>query len=74
MSAYNKLFAAIISTILIRLFLQWTGLDVVALGVGDQVRDLVSGLIDIAAAAVTGFFVWLVPNVRKEIDRLEERL
>lgn len=74
MTAYNKLIAALVSVFLMRLLLQWTGLDAAALGVGDQFRDLVSLGVDAVAAAVTGFFVWLVPNIKRGVNELERRL
>lgn len=63
MTAYNKLFAAIVSTLLMRWILQYFGLDVSALGVGDDFRAAVSLTIDALTAGVTGFFVWLIPNI-----------
>lgn len=74
MTAYNKALAAVISVVIVRLILQWSGFDLVALGVADQFRDLVSYGIDAVAAAITGFFVWLVPNVKKEVAKIEGKL
>lgn len=62
MSAYNKLFAAIITTLLTRWMLRYFGLDVEAMGVGPDLQMLVSLGIDTGVAAVNGFFVWLLPN------------
>lgn len=68
MTAHNKLFAAIISALLVRWFLRWTGIDISAIGAEEDLRMLVSVLIDITAAGISGFFVWLVPNVKKALD------
>jgi hypothetical protein len=62
MTAYNKLFAAILSTLLTRWLLQYLGLDVQAMGVGPEFQMLISLGIDAAVAGVNGFFVWLLPN------------
>lgn len=64
MSAYNKLFAAIGSTLITRWTMQYFGLDLAAIGVSEDLRQTVSLAIDATAAGVTGFFVWLVPNIR----------
>ena len=66
MTAYNKLLAAILSTLLMRWALQWFGFDATALGVDEDIRMLVSLGLDLAVAAVNGFFVWLIPNVKKQ--------
>lgn len=66
--SYNKLFAAVISALLVRWFLHWTGVDISAIGVEEDLRLIVSLGIDFAAAAVSGFFVWLVPNVKRAIE------
>jgi hypothetical protein len=68
MMAYNKLIAAIVSALLVRWFLQWSGIDITAIGVEEDLRLLVSVAIDFAAAGVSGFFVWLVPNIKKALD------
>lgn len=67
MTAYNKLFAAIASTLLMRWLLQWTGFDAVGLGVDMEIRELVSLGMDLAVAGVNGFFVWLIPNIQKRL-------
>lgn len=66
MSAYNKLFAAILSTLLTRWILKWTGLDVAKLGVASDLQMLVTLGIDAATAGVVGFFVWLLPNKQRQ--------
>jgi hypothetical protein len=68
MTAYNKRFAAIISTLLMRWALQWFGFDATALGVDEDIRMLVSLGLDAAVAGVNGFFVWLIPNISKQFD------
>lgn len=55
MSAYNKLFAAIITTLLTRWMLRYFGLDVEAMGVGPDLQMLVPLGIDTGVAAVNGF-------------------
>lgn len=62
MSAYNKLFAAILSTILMRLAMRYFDFDAVAFGVDEEIRALVSLAMDALVAGLNGFFVWLVPN------------
>lgn len=62
MTAYNKLFAAILSTLLSRWLFSYFGLDLEAMGVAPDFHTLVSLGIDAAFAGVNGFFVWLLPN------------
>jgi len=62
MSAYNKLFAAIFSTLLSRWLFSYFGLDVEAMGVAPDLQSLVQLSIDAGFAGVNGFFVWLLPN------------
>ncbi|HET6406788.1 MAG TPA: hypothetical protein VFG14_02820 [Chthoniobacteraceae bacterium] len=62
MTAYNKLFAAIISTLLSRWLFSYFGLDLVEMGVAPDLQSLVSLGVDAAFAGVNGFFVWLLPN------------
>lgn len=62
MSAYNKLFAAVLSTLLMRWAMQYLGFDAVGLGVDEEVRALVALSLDALVAGINGFFVWLVPN------------
>ena len=62
MTAYNKLFAAILSTLAIRWFLTLTGINVTELGVDTEFRALVTLGFDAAVAGLNGFFVWLIPN------------
>lgn len=64
MSNYNKFFVSIASVLLMRWLLRWAGLDISALGVEDDFRMFVQVGIDAVTAGVTGFFVWLVPNVK----------
>lgn len=59
---YNKLIAAIVSTLLMRWVLKWADVDIDGLGVSDDFRTVVSLGIDAAAAAVNGLFVWWLPN------------
>ena len=63
--AYNKFFAAIGSVIVTRWALQSFQIDVNALGISDDLRGIVSLAIDGFAAGVSGFFVWLIPNIKK---------
>lgn len=63
---YNKLFAAIISTLLSRWLFAYFGLDIEAMGVAPDLQALVSLGIDAAFAGVNGFFVWLLPNKKPE--------
>lgn len=67
MLEYNKLIAAFVSVIAMRLLLRWTGIDVNALGVGTEFQAAVALGVDAAVAAVTGFLVWWVPNVRARL-------
>lgn len=60
---YSKPIAAIVSILLTRWLIKWAGLD----GVESEVSTIVALLVDAMAAAVTGFFVWLVPNVKKRV-------
>lgn len=62
MSAYNKLFAAIIATLVSRWLLRYCGVSVQELGVSADLQDLVSLLIDSSVAVFNGFWVWLLPN------------
>lgn len=64
MSDYNKLFAAILSTLLARWLLQFFGVDATALGVASDLQEFAGWGINAAAAAFAGFWVWLVPNGR----------
>lgn len=66
MTAYNKLFAAIITTLACRWALQHFGFDAGALGVDEDIRSLVALGLDALVAGVNGFFVWLVPNKTSE--------
>lgn len=68
LTSYNKLIAAIVSALLVRWFLKWSGIDISAIGVEEDLRMLVSVAIDVVAAGVSGFFVWLVPNIKKALD------
>lgn len=61
-AVYNKLFAAIGSTLIMRWLMQALGVDVNALGVGADLQQAVSLALDMAYAGVSGFFVWLIPN------------
>ena len=70
MTAYSKLIAAVLSVLLMRWLLRATGIDVAALGVESEFRLLLELGIDLAAAGVSGFFVWLVPNVRARWNAL----
>lgn len=65
MAAYNKLFAAIVSVLVTRWVLRYFGVDINEFGVGEDLRLAVTVGIDAAAAAVSGFFVWLIPNVKR---------
>lgn len=67
MAAYNKLFAAIISTLLCRWMLQYLGIDAEALGVTADMQALVSLGIDAVVAGVNGFWVWLIPNIKARV-------
>ncbi|CAM5389076.1 hypothetical protein ATER59S_01871 [Aquamicrobium terrae] len=62
MSAYNKLFAAVISTLISRWLLQHLGLDVADLGFAPEIQSAVSLTVDAGVAAFNGFWVWLLPN------------
>lgn len=62
MTAYSKLFAAIISTLLSRWLFSYFGLDLIEMGVAPDLQSLVSLGVDAAFAGVNGFFVWLLPN------------
>ena len=62
MSAYNKLFAAIVSTLISRWMLQYLGIDAESLGVAPDLQMLVALLIDGGVAGFNGFWVWLLPN------------
>jgi hypothetical protein len=62
---YNKLIAAFVSVIATRIILKWTGVDVSTLGVDLEWQMLWALVVDLVAASVTGFCVWLVPNVKK---------
>lgn len=77
MFAYNKLLAAILSTLVMRWTLRWLGIDMTELGVGDDFRSLVELALDASIAALNGFFVWLVPNVemrwREAVAWVKER-
>lgn len=65
MTAYNKLFAAIFSTLLTRWLLDAYQIDAVSLGISTDLQALVSLAIDSGAAAFNGFWVWLLPNTSK---------
>lgn len=65
MSAYNKLFAAIISTLISRWMLAYLGFDADAIGAGEDLRLAVTLSIDAGIAAFNGFWVWLLPNKDK---------
>lgn len=62
MNAYNKLFAAILSTLLSRWMLAYLGLDAETLGVAPELQAVVTLTIDGVVAAFNGFWVWLLPN------------
>lgn len=64
MFEYNKLIAAVVSVIAMRLLLRWTGIDVNALGVGTEFQALIALAVDAVVASVTGFLVWYIPNVK----------
>lgn len=58
---YSKLVGAIVGALAARWLLQWTGIDVAALGVGPEFQALVSLGVDALAAAVTGAVVYWFP-------------
>ena len=62
MTVYNKLVAAIGSTLVSRWLLQYLGIDAASIGVQPELQMAVSLAIDAAVAGVKGFFVWLLPN------------
>jgi hypothetical protein len=62
MSNYNKLFAAILSTLVSRWLLDYLNVDAAALGVQADLQMAVSLAIDAAVAGFNGFWVWLLPN------------
>ena len=70
MTAYSKLIAAVLSVLVMRWFLRWSGIDLAQIGVEGEVGAIVSLLVDSVAAGVTGFFVWLVPNVKMKLSAL----
>lgn len=73
MLEYNKLIVAFASIIATRLILRWTGIDVNTLGIDTEFRELIALGVDATVAAVTGFLVWWVPNVRARLrDRLAQ--
>ena len=67
MLAYNKLIVAVVSVLLTRALLRWTGIDIASLGVETEFHAVVTALVDVAVAGVTGFMVWWVPNVQKRL-------
>lgn len=67
MSAYNKLIAAVLSVLATRWFMRVSGVDLDAAGVGEDLRLAIMLSLDACAAAVSGFFVWLIPNVKKTV-------
>lgn len=73
MTSYSKLIAAVATVLLMRWVLRWTGLDVAELGVQEDFQAVVYLAVDASAAAVSGFFVWLVPNVRMKLRDLWRR-
>jgi hypothetical protein len=73
MTSYSKLLAAVVTVLLMRWVLRWTGLDVAELGVQEDFQAVVYLAVDAVAAAVSGFFVWLVPNVRMKLRDLWRR-
>ena len=66
MTTYNKLFAAILSSLVSRWLLQYAGIDAQSLGVAPELQMLVSLGIDSAVAGFNGFWVWLLPNKVKK--------
>jgi hypothetical protein len=73
MTSYSKLLAAVVTVLLMRWVLRWTGLDVAELGVQEDFQAVVYLAVDAVAAGVSGFFVWLVPNVRMKLRDLWRR-
>lgn len=65
MTVYNKLFAAIGSTLVSRWLLDYLNVDAAALGVQADLQMAVSLGIDAGVAAFNGFWVWLLPNKAK---------
>lgn len=65
MTAYNKLAAAILSTLASRWLLAYLNIDAAALGVQADLQTAVSLGIDAGVAAFNGFWVWLLPNKAK---------
>lgn len=62
MSAYTKLFAAVVSTLLMRWIARYLGFDPASMGLEGELVMLVDLTIDAAFAAFNGFWVWLLPN------------
>lgn len=60
MGAYSKMIAAILSVIVGQMLLKW-GLNISALGIGDEVSGLIEGGIQALTSAV---FVYLAPRNR----------
>ena len=73
MTTYSKLIAAVLSVLVTRWFLRWSGIDLASLGVDAEVGAIVALAVDTVAAVVTGFFVWLVPNVKQKWKALKDR-
>lgn len=65
MTAYNKLFAAILSTLISRWLLEYLNIDAASLGVATDLQMVASLAIDAAVAGFNGFWVWLLPNKAK---------
>lgn len=70
MSAYRKLVAAILSTLIMRWIARYFGFDPAAMGLDGDVLALVDLGIDAAFAAVNGFWVWLLPNASPKRERM----
>ncbi len=62
MSAYNKFFAAILSTLIMRWIARYLGFDPVSMGMEGDIVMLVNLALDGAFAGFNGFWVWLLPN------------
>lgn len=71
MGTYNKLIAAVLSTLAMRWILKWAGVDIDGLGVGEEFRTAVSLGVDASVAAVNGFVVWWLPNHTRFRDWLK---
>lgn len=65
MSAYNKAFAGILSVLVARAIMHWFGIDLQVAGLSQDVQTLALMAVVAAEAAWTGFWVWLIPNVKR---------